>query len=375
MREYIVFTKKDHYNDLGIVRTLGEVGIKPIVVTANAEPRMTSISRYVKKVHFVDSPEEGIALIISKYAVSKEEKSFILTGDDVSICTLDEHYDELKDYFIFFNAGEAGRVKKYMEKDAICELAVKHGFNLAKTWKVKRGDIPLDIEYPIITKAINSHGAEWKNIVFICNNEKDLKNAYEKMHCDTLLLQKYIEKADEIGYQGFSINHGKDIFVSIEVTNAYVIPDKYSLYWNIKNCDDAEFIEKAKALLSEIGFEGIFEFEFLIGKDGKKYFLEVNFRNTVCGWITTVAEMPIVTQWCDSMLSGKISPSCYHKIPEGFKAIAECYDYDVRVKSGMISKKEWKKQYKAAKAKTYRGRNDFIPFFSFMWYKLTKMHH
>ena len=59
MREYIVFTKKDHYNDLGIVRTLGEAGIRPVVVTTKGRPRMTSLSRYVKRVHFVDSPEEG----------------------------------------------------------------------------------------------------------------------------------------------------------------------------------------------------------------------------------------------------------------------------------------------------------------------------
>ena len=75
------------------------------------------------------------------------------------------------------------------------------------------------------------------------------------------------------------------------------------------------------------------------------------------------------------MLDGKIVDGWYKKIPEGFTTMAECFDYDVRVKSGMISKSEWKKQYKAANAKLYRGRNDFRPFFSFMWYKFTKMKH
>ena len=53
--------------------------------------------------------------------------------------------------------------------------------------------------------------------------------------------------------------------------------------------------------------------------------------------------------------------------------MAECFDYDARVKKGIISKKEWNKQYKSAQAKLYLGRKDFIPFLSFMWYKLTKM--
>jgi len=33
----------------------------------------------------------------------------------------------------------------------------------------------------------------------------------------------------------------------------------------------------------------------------------------------------------------------------------------------------WRRQYKAAQCKLYKGHNDFIPFFRFMWYKLTKM--
>ena len=30
MREYIVFVSRDHYNPVGIVRTLGEEGIRPV---------------------------------------------------------------------------------------------------------------------------------------------------------------------------------------------------------------------------------------------------------------------------------------------------------------------------------------------------------
>ena len=53
--------------------------------------------------------------------------------------------------------------------------------------------------------------------------------------------------------------------------------------------------------------------------------------------------------------------------------MAECWDYDERVKTRIISRKEWMRQYKKVNAKLYRGRNDFRPFFSFMWYKITRM--
>ena len=86
--------------------------------------------------------------------------------------------------------------------------------------------------------------------------------------------------------------------------------------------------------------------------------------------------MPQVIYWCEAMEKGFIDYKKYYKeIPEGFTAMAECFDYDARVKTGKISKKEWKKQYNAAECKLYKGRDDNIPFYIFLWYKYTKMKH
>lgn len=370
MREYIVFVSRDHYNPVGIVRTLGEEGIRPIVVVVKSKPKQVGLSKYVKKTYYVKDSEEGISLIIEKFG-NTGEKHFILTGDDVTVMTLDRHYDDLKDSFYFYNAGGVGNVVKYMNKDLLCDLAVKCGFRIPKTWKVNVGEIPSDIEYPIITKAINSFSGEWKNIVFICHNDEELKEAYSKMKSKRILLQKYIKKIDEQGSEGFSVNKGKDAFFSVWNSEAYHLEGQYAPAWNNKNVDNEDYIRKASAMLAEIGFEGIFEFEFMVGEDNELYFLEINFRNTINGWETTMAGMPSATLWCKSMLEGKIDKEKYYKkIPEGFYTIAECFDYDVRVKGKLISKKEWKKYYKNANAKLYLGRNDFKPFLSFVLYKM-----
>ena len=84
MSEYIVFVSKEHYNQLGIVRTLGEAGIKPVTVIVEGDLRFVGQSKYVKKRHYVKSSEDGVKLIIDQYA-RKGEKSFILTGDDVAV--------------------------------------------------------------------------------------------------------------------------------------------------------------------------------------------------------------------------------------------------------------------------------------------------
>lgn len=370
MREYIVFVSRDHYNPVGIVRSLGEAGIKPIAIVVKSKPKQIGKSKYVKRTHYVNNVEEGVKLLIKNYSKQDNEKSIILTGDDVTVVTLDKHYDELKDSFYFYNAGEAGRLRHFMNKDVLNEVAIRAGFNVAKTWKIKTGFIPEDIQYPVITKALNSFGEEWKSIVFICRNDNELSDAFSKIKSDEILVQQYIEKVDEKSYEGFSIKNGDEICLTMIAGQEYNIGDKYTPFWNFKNFNDVEFYKKAQSMIKEIGLEGIWEFEFLEDKNGKLWFLEINFRNTVLGWATTVAGMSSVVLWSKASIDGKIPKDYYREIPDHFTAIAECFDYDVRVKGKLVSKKEWKKQYKHAQAKLYKGRNDFRPFLSFMLYKL-----
>ena len=227
-----------------------------------------------------------------------------------------------------------------------------------------------------MTKAINSTGEEWKDIVYICHDEKELIEAYKNMKSEKILVQRYIKKVDEISFDAISVNRGHDVFVIMEANQVYNIPDKYSPYWTIKNSKNTEIQQKIANVINEIGLEGIFEFEFMIDEDGFFWFLEINFRNTALGFATTVAGMPQVVYWCESMEKGFIDKSKYYKIiPSGLTAMAECFDYDARVKTGMLSKKEWKKQFMSAECKMYKGRNDNIPFYIFMWYKLIKMKH
>lgn len=373
MREYIVFVSKEHYNPLGIVRTLGESGISPIVVCVKGELEFVGHSKYVKEAYYVDSPEDGLEFIINRFGKSTDCKSFILTGDDVTVALLDRNYDRLKDYFYFYNAGESGRINYYMNKDNMFSLVERHGINIAKTWKIKVGEIPEDIEYPVMTKAINSIGDEWKDIVFICHNEEELQDSFKHIKSKYILVQTYIEKIDEVSFDAFSINKGENIFVVFEAYQEYNIPDKYSPYWKIKNPKNTDIIEKIKSVISEIKLEGVFEFEFMIDKRGRLWFLEINFRNTALGYATTIAGMPQIKYWCDSMERKYIDENYRKDIPEGLHAIAECFDYDVRVKSGNMSHGEWMKQYIKAECKLYKGRDDDEPFYRFLMYKYTKM--
>lgn len=64
---YIVFGF-EHYNPLGIVRSLGENGINSIGIIIRNERKITSKSKYLKKIYFVNSIEEGYRVLINEFA-------------------------------------------------------------------------------------------------------------------------------------------------------------------------------------------------------------------------------------------------------------------------------------------------------------------
>ena len=62
--KFIVFSG-EHYNPLGVVRSLGEAGISPILIALNQKIKITSKSKYLACVHTVDSVEEGYKLLLN----------------------------------------------------------------------------------------------------------------------------------------------------------------------------------------------------------------------------------------------------------------------------------------------------------------------
>lgn len=98
----------DHANPLGMVRSLGEMGIAVDVVLVGEHPSLIPASKYPNKIYYVATNEEGLDIIVKNYW-SEPEKVFILTGSDDTTALLNEHYDRLKEHFFFYNCGEQGR--------------------------------------------------------------------------------------------------------------------------------------------------------------------------------------------------------------------------------------------------------------------------
>lgn len=361
----------EHYNPLGIVRSLGENGIRPIGIIVKGKRPITSKSKYLSKVFLVDSIDEGYGLLLDKYGKEKN-KAFVYASDDQITNYMDARFDELKDKFYFYNAGENGRIAEFQNKANILKLASKHGLQYLKTYEVKKGDIPEGIEYPIITKAIISTLDNWKGDMIICRNEEELKEAYKKIRSERVLLQKYINKKNELCMEGYTVNKGKNTVITIASTYNYLLEDSYSPYMTSGNLDNDELRNKLSGMFSEIGFEGIFEVEFLVDSNDQLYFLEINFRNSTWSYASTVAGMNLPCLWANGMLDSKTTAESLKSIDKPFTAMVEFDDYRNRVKTGNISILKWIKDFKNSKCKYYCAARDYAPVLSVILAKVSR---
>lgn len=58
----------DNYVTLGVVRSLGEAGIKPIIILHKQNPiHLVIHSKYAKDLTIVDSLEEGLEIILKRF--------------------------------------------------------------------------------------------------------------------------------------------------------------------------------------------------------------------------------------------------------------------------------------------------------------------
>lgn len=357
---YFILFGVEHYNPLGVIRSLGEEGIKPIAIILKERVVLTSKSKYISKLHIVDSIEDGYEVLL-KYLEKTKKKSFIYTADDKIACFLDNHFDELSGKCYFFNAGEKGRISYFINKENIMACAKRHGLNVLESVTVKRGEIPEDLQYPIITKAVDPTVGAWKNDMFICTSEKELKSAYRQIQSPDVILQKYIKKKNEYCMEGFSVNHGNDMIVTIASTYNYLQDKTYSSYMTVSNFDKKEIKEPLDKMFKEIGFEGIFEIEFLIDKKDNMYFSEINFRNSTWSYASTCAGMNLPYLWAVSMLNNEFAEKYYKYIPVPFTAIVELTDFKVRVLGRKISILQWLRELKRCKCRYYLNKKDMKP--------------
>ena len=354
----------EHYNPLNMIRALGENGINPVYISVKRRYEVATKSKYISELHRVDSVEDGYQLLLEQYGHLAEEtgkKPYVVFSDDKSVGYFDLHYDEWKDKFITYNAGRIGRINEFMDQYEIQQCAKRHGFNVLDSYVISKEDeLPENLWYPIITKDISPNSGSWKFDVYICQNEQELKEAIQKIESPLIMIQHFVDKQNEMALEGYCINKGKEMQIITQMKWKYLIQGYYSPYHDVCMFTDKEMEAKLQAMFEEIGFEGVFEVEFLIDKDGTFYFMETNFRASAWNPTCKFAGMPLPYLWIKGMENGYIDPADRKEF-EPFTSMSEVIDYSKRVEGGMCSLAEWLRDFKDAKCVYIYDKEDRGP--------------
>ena len=368
-REYLMMSVpkvivfgNSHHNTLGLVRSLGEKGIRSILLLEPCDLKFCCVrfSKYIAKIHYLKTLEDGLRVLREEYWDEKD-KPIALNAGDPSMSLLDAHYGELKEHFHIFNArGEQGLINYFMDKANQFPIAEKCGLNIIKTWHLNAAkDLPSDLTYPCLLKGNNSTGSS-KADMFICTCREELLSC---MHEGVdYLVQEYIDKDCELDIMGFSWNHGNEVFIPAVVRKVRETLTRQSDYIRLEPVSDypALSVDAIEAFVREVGYEGIFSVE-MIRRGGKFYFLEMNLRNDGVGWLYTKsgANFPYMwVQYCNGDLSRKSLATAKLRMP---LTLMQLWDV-LNLKAGKVPFRQWIKECLGADAHFLFDAKDIKPF-------------
>lgn len=366
--KFIVLSQ-DHYNPLDVIRSLGEKELKPISILYGEHQWMIPHCKYVEKLYQVETLEEGYKILMEKYG-NEIEKPFLYCSDDTTTSFLDQRYDDLKDKFYLYNAGEKGRITWLQNKYNITRLATEVGLIIPKSEVVETGTLPTTLKYPVITKVLASTMGAWKGDVYICENEDQLLDAFKKIKSPKLIIQEYIRKKNEFDMEGFSINDGQDVFFPFVNDYVRLYDNSYGHYMTFRPFEDKELRKKLCNLFKLTKFNGIFEIEFMLGPNNEQYFLEINLRASTWNYAINVGGGNMPYYWAKSTLLGRIPYEEMNLRKDPFTAMVEPADFQRNVwKVGLIT---WLRQCITSDCHYYYNNKDKAPLFYYILNRLLK---
>ncbi len=278
-------------NTLGAIRSFGEAGVaQTLILVSPNDICHVQCSKYLKHGNCILAASLEDCQIILDNLKSKAEKAYLMTTFDATAQWVDEREAELSRHFVTPCRGR--QLGRLFDKAEQCRLALECGLLVPKSVIYHRGATTPDAEigYPLITKPLVSSQGE-KGDIHICHSRQELEEALQKeSHCRSFLFQEFIEKEYEIDAVGVSTD-SEVVFVGAIHKYRHWPPltgaGAFGVFERIETFD----IDTAavKRFLAQAGYHGPFSVEFVHTKEGRNYFMEVNFRNEGLAYASTCA--------------------------------------------------------------------------------------
>ena len=283
----IIIIGADHCNALGVIRSLGECGIRPIFILLNDTKKcMTAYSKYIKKIYVIDENKQKMLckFLLEEFKNLELKPIIIPTGDPIEKY-LDENYNLLKEKFILPNINnEKGEIVKFMEKMEQYKLSKKYNVLMAKTFYYKLDEEINIKELPkkvIIKPDLSAEGD--KADIRIANGKKEIEESlkeFKEKKYKSVLIQEFLDFENEYGIMGYSVKG--NVVVPGIYRNDYIYPSKRgnTSYAEMFPLKDFKYdIKPIIEMISSMNYTGLFEVEMFL-MNGKIYFNEMNIRNS-----------------------------------------------------------------------------------------------
>lgn len=364
-----------HHNTLGVVRSLGEIGLADFIIllSVSSHDNFVCKSKYVRKenVHRVQNVENIVTKVLS-IAKIQEEKPVVICCGDSFISVIDDAYNMLSPYCILPTTNVQGRITHFLDKETQCILAEECGLKVPLRFQITDGE-KYDLStlsYPCIMKPINSIVGEKSDIV-ICSTKDDVVTYISDKKFIKLHIEEYITKTMEFQLIGCSLE--QKIIIpgyTVIIRQPKNTNTGYLKYSPIQDgVIPAILIEKVKTFIREIRYKGLFSVEFIRDANGTDYFLEINMRNDGNAYCVQSAGVNLPNIW----YKYAANPMTDIDEPTTFEypiyLMPEFNDVRNIFKVGVL---QWMKECFTANAHTIFDIHDLAPFFYAFYLKIER---
>lgn len=364
----------NHHNTLGVIRSLGERGIKPYVIIQQDDmPQYVSRSRYISKCWLVSAEKEVFDVLMGD-AVEYHYgmKAVLIACADNLSSMVDMRSAELESLYYIPGAKEQGRISHLMDKEVMSGLARETGFTVPQSIAVNTADNQkISIPLPWIIKPLLSKDGHKSDIERIYTSDE--WRDYCVRHSITVQVQQLIDKDFEYQLIGLSLDGGQEVVIPgvSHVIRPAATTNTGFLHYRPLDDSYQDVLELSRRFLTATGYSGLFSLELLRGTDGTDYFMEINFRNDGNAICVTAAGMNLPYIWYLYNTGGDYRKEIRQSIIKDVYVMPEFADFEF-VRNKELGLNAWLKDVRRTDRFMEYDRKDRRPFFFMLRGRLSK---
>lgn len=302
----------DHYNALGVIRSLGESGIPVALVLTSLDKTYIEKSKYVSEVYRIKQNEEQLKNVLFHIS-AKHSSCYVITTTDFSALALDSIISQLPKNVIAPSMN--GKMRDYQNKAFAKSMASKEEIRIPQGVIYRFGSKTIEWSiFPAIIKPLASVNG-LKSDIRRADNKIQLIEILNQFHAKgykEVLVEQFIQGNNEhmVEVMGFTDGRTVSFGKIVKKIREYPINNGSTAFAEfISQLEDLD-LQKLERFILNSEYIGLFDIEFKLA-DNKCYFIECNFRNGAPSYALTQIGYNLPALWISLM--GKMQINCKSK--------------------------------------------------------------